>query len=201
MISYPLTRVQHEDVVTREYWDGDAQEYVNTKESMLAIKLWLETTTTEQKRIAYDSMTLLGDIGGLYDFIVVVVTPCVGLIVGDRLTYHLLSLLFMVNTSQAGGDSNQSDDNNSSDPDEKKKRWRSWLEETQPYSTSWRNQLSHNHLVSCITCRKFRRYRERNDEEKTLELGMKRVKRDLDIRNLIKAQDLLKTLVFLLVEK
>ena len=30
---------------------------------------------------------------------------------------------------------------------------------------------------------------------------MMRIKRDLDIRNLIKAQDLLKTLVFLLVEK
>ena len=29
---------------------------------------------------------------------------------------------------------------------------------------------------------------------------MKRVKRDLDIRNLIKAQDLLKTLLFLMVE-
>ena len=68
MLTYPQTRVQHEDVVTREYWDGDRQEYVNTKESMLAIKMWLETTTAEQKRIAYDSFTLLGDIGGLYDF-------------------------------------------------------------------------------------------------------------------------------------
>lgn len=83
--------MQHEDVVTREYWDGDTQEYVNTQESMLAIKMWLETTTNEQKRVAYDSMTLLGDIGGLYDFFVLVVTPCVGLIVGDRITYYLLS--------------------------------------------------------------------------------------------------------------
>ena len=30
LLSYPETRVQHEDVVTREYWDGDAQEYINT---------------------------------------------------------------------------------------------------------------------------------------------------------------------------
>ena len=30
LLSYPETRVSHEDVVTREYWDGDAQEYVNT---------------------------------------------------------------------------------------------------------------------------------------------------------------------------
>ena len=53
--------------MTREYWDGDTGEYVNTKESMLAIKLTLETTTAQQKRVAYDSMTLLGDIGGFYD--------------------------------------------------------------------------------------------------------------------------------------
>ena len=38
--------------------------------------MWLETTTAEQKRIAYDSMTLLGDIGGLYDFIVIFVISC-----------------------------------------------------------------------------------------------------------------------------
>lgn len=41
-------------------------------------------------------MTFLGDIGGLYDFIVIFVTPLVGLIVGDRLMYHLLGKLFFV---------------------------------------------------------------------------------------------------------
>lgn len=89
--------------MTREYWDGDAEEYVNTQESMLAIKMWLETTTAEQKRVAYDSMTLLGDIGGLYDFIVIFVTPIVGVIVGDRLTYHLLGQLFFVSRRRQQG--------------------------------------------------------------------------------------------------
>ena len=121
-LTYPQTRVQHEDVVTREYWDGDAEEYVNTQESMLAIKFWLETTTAEQKRIAYDSMTLLGDIGGLYDFFVIVVTPCVGLLVGDRLIYHLLGQLFMTNRSKNGEP--DSDESNNSDPEAKKKRWK-----------------------------------------------------------------------------
>ena len=54
-----------EDVVTREYWDGQNQEYVNTQESIISIKIWLENTIEQQKRTAYDSMTLLGDIGGL----------------------------------------------------------------------------------------------------------------------------------------
>ena len=64
---------------------------------MLAIKMWLEPITNEQKRIAYDSMTFLGDIGGLYDFFVLAIAPLVGIIVGDRLIYHLLSKLFMEN--------------------------------------------------------------------------------------------------------
>ena len=42
-------------------------------------------------------MTFLGDIGGLNDFFVIVVTPMVGLLVGDRLTHYLLSKLFMIN--------------------------------------------------------------------------------------------------------
>lgn len=46
-MTFPQTRIQFEDISTREYWDGDAQEYVNTQESMLTIKIGLETTTTE----------------------------------------------------------------------------------------------------------------------------------------------------------
>ena len=33
-----------EDVVTREFWDGDIGEYRNTKESMLTINVELVTT-------------------------------------------------------------------------------------------------------------------------------------------------------------
>ena len=77
---------------------------------MLAIKMWLETTTAEQKRIAYDSMTFLGDIGGLYDFIVIFVTPFVGLIVGDRLMYHLLGKLFFVSRTPPPNEDENDDD-------------------------------------------------------------------------------------------
>ena len=42
-------------------------------------------------------MTLLGDIGGLYDFFVLIVTPCVSIIVGDRVTFYLLQRLFYTN--------------------------------------------------------------------------------------------------------
>lgn len=41
-------------------------------------------------------MTFLGDIGGLYDFFVILISPIVALIVGDRLTYHILGKLFMI---------------------------------------------------------------------------------------------------------
>jgi len=70
-------------------------------------------------------MTLLGDIGGFYDFIVIVITPCVGILVGDRLTYYLLAKLFMINKSKHGEP--DSDESNNSDPEAKKKRWKSWI--------------------------------------------------------------------------
>lgn len=188
-LTYPHTRIQHEDVVTREYWDGDAQEYVNTQESMLAIKMWLETTTAEQKRIAYDSLTLLGDIGGFYDFIVVVVTPFVALIVGDRLSYHLLNKLFMVSKAKKTSDSDDDDNNklsSSSDPLEKKERWKSWIASSEPYKTDSKTQFFNNRLISLVTCRRFRS-KPKTEDQQLLIAGEKRVKRDLDIRNLIKA--------------
>ena len=99
---------------------------------MLAIKMWLENTTNEQKRIAYDSMTFLGDIGGLFEIIIYTVTPLVSLFVGDRLTYYLLGKLFLANTSNRrnNNDFNSDDDdnsNNSSDPEAKKREWKHWL--------------------------------------------------------------------------
>jgi len=153
-------------VVTREYWDGDAQEYVSTQESMLAIKMWLETTVVEQRRIAYDSMTLLGDIGGLYDFFVVVVTPLVMLIVGDRLTFHLLSKLFMVNNPKESPSSgfSDSDDNDKSDPEAKKRRWKNWLQRAKPYKTACKDQIYHNKLFKFVTCQKICRRKTGNSQ-------------------------------------
>ena len=38
--------VVSEDVVTREYWDGKAGEYLNTKESMISVNFELLTTNS-----------------------------------------------------------------------------------------------------------------------------------------------------------
>lgn len=50
-------------------------------------------------------------------------------------------------------------------------------------------------------CRRLCLGRQKSQDERTLEMGKKRIKRDLDIRNLIKAQDLLKTFIKLKVTK
>lgn len=172
---------------------------------MLTIKMWLETTTTEQRRTAYDSMTLLGDIGGLYDFFVIFVTPLVALIVGDRLTYHILGKLFMVRDPKRPGIINgntncdtDSEDKNNSDTEAKQKRWRNWLKGVVPYRTNWKTRCLHNKIVRLITCRFFLKQKA-DPGMQMLENGQRRLDRDLDIRNLIKAQDLLKTLMKLKV--
>lgn len=71
-------------------------------------------------------MTMLGDIGGLYDFFVLLIHPIVGIIVGDRLTYFLLSKLFIINTARNNVDDinqrrDSEDASDASDPEEKKK--------------------------------------------------------------------------------
>ena len=67
-------------------------------------------------------MTFLGDIGGLYDFFVILIQPCVTILVGDRLTYFLLGKLFITNSANSkyhDGDSGgglSDNDSNNSDP-------------------------------------------------------------------------------------
>ena len=89
--------VVSEDVTTREYWDGNKGEYINSQESMLTINLELLTTINETKRTAYSLLTLFGDIGGLLDFLLLIITPLIGYIVGDRFSYVILRSLYMQN--------------------------------------------------------------------------------------------------------
>ena len=102
-IIYTTTSVASEDVSTREYWDGIKGEYVNSQETMISINFELLTTISEQKRTAYSLLSLFGDIGGLFDFLLLFVGPLVGYIVGDRFSYIILRSLYMQNRN---GDEN-----------------------------------------------------------------------------------------------
>ena len=92
-----------------------------------------------------------------------------------------------------------SDDSDKDNPEEKKLRWKKWMEQTEPYTADVKTQLKNNKLLSFITCRQHRQNRKISQEEQILEKGSKKMERDLDIRNLIKAQDLLRTFVKLKV--
>ena len=96
-IVYTRTFVAAEDVSTRENWDGVIGEYVNTGDTMLTIQFQLLTTVVNQKRTAYNLLSLFGDIGGLLDFLMLIVTPFVGYVVGDRFSYIVLKSLYMQN--------------------------------------------------------------------------------------------------------
>lgn len=64
---------------------------------MLEMNFKYQTTKTIQKRTAYDSLSVLGDFGGLQEFIYLIITPIMGLILGDRYSYALFRRLFWVN--------------------------------------------------------------------------------------------------------
>lgn len=89
-----------EDVTTREYWDGVRGEYVNSQESMLTISFELVTTINVSRRTAYSLLAFFGDIGGLFDFIILIITPIVGYVVGDRFSYIILRSLYMQNRGE-----------------------------------------------------------------------------------------------------
>ena len=66
---------------------------------MLTINFQLQTTANDQKRVAYDSLALAGDIGGLSDFLIIILRSAITFIVSNRFSYIVLRSLFMVNRS------------------------------------------------------------------------------------------------------
>lgn len=91
------TQVVSDDVITRIYWDENIQGYVNTQESMISITFELLSSKSMNERVVYSLLALFGDIGGLLDFTMLIMTPLVGFIVGDRFTYMILKSLYMQN--------------------------------------------------------------------------------------------------------
>ena len=89
----------------------------------------------------------------------------------------------------------------SSDPEAKKREWKGWLSQTQPYKTDCFTKLQHNHLVSLLMCRRLCPKRKKKAEERVLDEGESRIRRGLDVRTLIKSQDLLRTLIKMKVNK
>ena len=56
----------------------------------------LDSTMTMQERTVYDSFELAGDLGGLNEVLFLLLTPLVGLFIGNRYHFSLLSKLFWV---------------------------------------------------------------------------------------------------------
>ena len=204
-----LTKAQvvGEDVMTREHWDGTRGEYVNTQESMLTISFELITTISETKRTAYSLLSFFGDIGGLFDFIILICTPLVGYIVGDRFSYIILRSLYMQNRGESrppgAYDGFEDAFEDPDDPQVKRKKQGAWLGRTEPYKESWKSQILLNQWVRFLTCRTCPKTkcwkRKKTTSEKIYEKGRSRTEKSLDVRNLIKSQEALKSLMHVLV--
>lgn len=196
--------VDSDDIVTREYYDATLGEYQNTKESMLTISFALSSTSSQESITAYDVLTCFGDLGGLRDFFLWVLTPLIGYIIGDRFSYIILRSLYMQNRSSAQhGDDNEFDDPNDVMAQRVKQSY--WLQNTKPYNESAQTQFLLNEWVQCLMCRSLTSSKKcgkcipKTDSEKIFEKGNDRVERNLDVRNIIKAQETLKNLLHTVV--
>ena len=97
MIVSVKTTIQNTDMTTREYWDGKEGKYENTKDAMITFSMQLTSTVNKQEREAYGILSFFGDVGGLNDFLGLLITPLMGYIVGNRFSYIILRSLFMQN--------------------------------------------------------------------------------------------------------
>ena len=68
---------------------------------MVSINFQLLSSKQVNERTVYSLLELFGDIGGLLDFVMLIMTPLVGFIVGDRFTYIILKSLYMQNRHES----------------------------------------------------------------------------------------------------
>ena len=90
---------------------------------MLTVNFRLSTTLNKTEIQAYDLLAMLGDIGGLNDFFLLILAPLVAYIVGDRFQYIMLRSMYMQNRRKEGeGDDFDAIDNERAMNDEEKKK-------------------------------------------------------------------------------
>ena len=158
---------------------------------MVSINFQLLSSKQVNERTVYSLLQLFGDIGGLLDFVMLIMTPLVGFIVGDRFTYIILKSLYMQNRHESDkvySDFHQSVKN----PTNKRLRQKAWLDETIPYKESTKNTILMNQLVStfftCRDCKKTCLWKcKKTTAEKIYNRGQSRIEKALDVRNLIKS--------------
>ena len=98
-LEFTKTFVYSEDTVSREYivFDIDEKpELFNTQEAILNVNFKLNSTITKQERTVFDSFELVGNLGGLNEVLFRTLAPVVGLLIGNRFQFSLLSQLFWV---------------------------------------------------------------------------------------------------------
>ena len=151
-IEYTKTSVYNDDIYSRQYIDfqaflsgGEAPQIDKLKDPMLKVNIKLDTNTIKQERTAYDTLVLFGDIGGLLDFFIIVVSPLMALIVGSRFNFSLLSYLYWVNDTDPN-------ENNRGTTQEKVKKW---MDKTKRFQMTRSEVAWQNPIVRCITCRRY----------------------------------------------
>ena len=70
-----------------------------------------------------------------------------------------------------------------------------WLQDTTEYKETFEDQVKLSSLYQTLSCRCLLKKRDKSVSEQLLTKGSQRVERNLDIRSLIKSQEILKTFI------
>ena len=71
------------------------------------------------------------------------------------------------------------------------------MEKTEPFEMSYSEAFWQNPIILCLSLRSCRK---KNELEKTVKIGEKRIEKRLDVRSLIMTQNLILTMMKLLVK-
>ena len=143
-------------------------------------------------------MVLFGEIGGLWYFLMMVLTPIVTMLLGKRYHFSLFSNLYWVNDSKANSPPvNKIRPGFGQSGSTPQQISRKWTKSTKRFSMSCWQVTLENPIVRFLLCKD---YFVKEKMERVLDIATDRVHHQLDVRSLIMTQNLLKTLIKLVIK-
>ena len=168
-------------------YEENIQEFTFASTVELTVTLELSLKVQIQKRVVYDTMTALGDVGGLAEIIFTFCSVTIGFFTQKFFMASQIKTLFMFATSTGNQDKHEGGDRDTEGVQD---------EDVPPEIKSLEFSYFYT-ILSSLTCQKLPR--KSRDKRKAIDLGRQRLEAQLDIVNIIRESRQLRTLLRVLL--
>ena len=168
-------------------YEENIQEFTFASTVELTVTLELSLKVQIQKRVVYDTMTALGDVGGLAELTFTFCSVIIGFFTQKFFMASQIKTLFMFATSTGNQDKHEGGDRDTEGVQD---------EDVPPEIKSLEFSYFYT-ILSSLTCQKLPR--KSRDKRKAIDLGRQRLEAQLDIVNIIRESRQLRTLLRVLL--